>query len=525
MNNLRRRATALALVIAVGVTSVGAAPTMGPNGNYYEIITYPAAGVPSKQWEDANTAARNRVFMGIVGHLATITDAAEDTYINNIRGTLGEVWVGGRQPPANATGVGWVWINGDGAISTPQVVLPGVYMNWLTGEPNDNTGAGSENFMGVGLGNQFGWNDEGALGNIKGFVVEYDTGIAETFVDPGEDQLIFAAANEPNSENPLTAGYQEVLEGGTVTIDCCRVLDTRETAGHHYGYGYKFKPKKFDIGKAVADIYTNPSCVDMPTIDPYTAFLQPWQRGIPESRGLDSDGSAREHDIGVCLIQADVLSKGVVFSAEETKNVLGYSVDCSETDVSYRPFTAGVAIDPREVDSPYVTRWTADCDGSRSAKKFSDNVMVLNVRHDTHKKPTKPYLFGLAKSLKKSINITRQQGCVDNSEGFLNNLNSLLKDARKKIARRKGEDAVVLLDDATRLALLLDSSPLLPMNEDPYGMCPGNPKGLIAGRFMSLKFAVCSELAQSGPGENAKSPAFCEIAPDILADMPALPGF
>jgi hypothetical protein len=120
---------------------------------------------------------------GIQGHLATITSEAEDLFVEfDVRQAVPpetplpapEVWVGGSQAAGSAVGAGWVWENSEGTISTPQVPLLS-YSNWLSGEPNDaNSG---ESHLGIGLGGQYGWNDESALGNIGGYMVEYDAPI------------------------------------------------------------------------------------------------------------------------------------------------------------------------------------------------------------------------------------------------------------------------------------------------------------------------------------------------------------
>jgi hypothetical protein len=107
---------------------------------------------------------------GASGHLATITSAAEDAFIDGAiaGGGLGEVWAGGFQSPITETDptAGWTWVNGEGAF--------GAYQPWGTNpEPNDNYGPASEQYLGLNAVN--GWNDEGALGNITGFVVEFDS--------------------------------------------------------------------------------------------------------------------------------------------------------------------------------------------------------------------------------------------------------------------------------------------------------------------------------------------------------------
>jgi hypothetical protein len=350
-------------------------------------------------------------------------------------------------------------------------------------------------------------------------------------VDVGTNQLIFNQALDPSpdSNNPMTAAYQQVLGGGDVTISCCRVLDTREGAGKKGSY----KAADFDLGRAVADTVTNPSCAGMPTIEQGKSRLRPWQRGVPLSRGLidPSDpppADVREHDLGVCLIEADVQSRGVVFSAEEAKNVLGYRLNGAVETIRYRPFTGGVSIDPVEVDEPYVTPWTAEWDESRSGKRFSDNVMVVNLWHEWSLLPSVPYLLQLASSLDASIKQVKAEGCVENNDGFLNGLQLQVKRAQLNMAlailpwlrASAGQTAVEHLNDATRQAMLMNAAP----GYDPYGLCPGNPEGLFVGRMMSLKYATCSELVH--PFSSASSlDGACMIEEDILCELPELPGF
>jgi len=187
------------------------------NGHYYEVITYPTTGSPDKTWVSAKAAAEAATFMGVNGHLATITNAGEDAFIETLRAAAlpdsapREAWVGGFTNSAcmPIPGCGWTWVNGEGAISTPQVPLPSVYGNWLTNEPN-NLGAG-EKHLGIGLGGttSVGWNDEGNLGNIGGYVIEFDIPIPAAgcttgcTLGPGETVTLTLPATvelEPNAQ-------------------------------------------------------------------------------------------------------------------------------------------------------------------------------------------------------------------------------------------------------------------------------------------------------------------------------------
>jgi len=176
----------LLAVTLLPVTVSAQGPTLAAQGDFdgrrYEIIA--DNGV---DWITANAAAGAATYLGVNGHLATITSEAEDLFIESLRLSAGlaipETWIGGIAVSSTCLpfpGCDWTWINDEGPISTPQVPTPS-YSNWLSGEPN-NAGSG-EKHLAVGLGNLYGWNDEGNLGNIGGYVIEYD---AATPIDPVE---------------------------------------------------------------------------------------------------------------------------------------------------------------------------------------------------------------------------------------------------------------------------------------------------------------------------------------------------
>ena len=162
----------------VGLAPIGAdaAPVLF-QGHHYE--TFVARQI---SWNAADVAANAMIFMGVSGHLATITSAAEDQFVDTLRQSTpginlsgsfpnSELWVGGFQPPGSAEpGGGWQWVNAEGPF--PGNNLGPIYANWLGGEPN-NVGIG-EAHLAIGIRNQFGWNDEGNLSGIHGYVVEWD---------------------------------------------------------------------------------------------------------------------------------------------------------------------------------------------------------------------------------------------------------------------------------------------------------------------------------------------------------------
>jgi hypothetical protein len=163
--------TVLFAVGAAGATDCPESPvnagTNEATGHVFEVYS-----APRITWLKAKACAESMVVGGVAGHLATITSSAEDAYVNDLRknANLREVWVGGSQIEGSSEpGGGWRWENGEGSISTPPAPS---YSNWLDGEPNDL--GDSESHLAIGLGGDFGWNDEGNLSNITGYIVEYD---------------------------------------------------------------------------------------------------------------------------------------------------------------------------------------------------------------------------------------------------------------------------------------------------------------------------------------------------------------
>jgi hypothetical protein len=137
-------------------------------GHYYEIVSSPGI-----DWLSAEAAAEALTYLGAQGYLATITSFEEDQFLDALRGSTTDLWVGGFQSPGTTLGAGdnWTWVHGEG--SFPGNNLGPVYANWLPSEPNDFYGAGSEQYLTIAHGGAFGWNDEGSIGNVSGFVVEY----------------------------------------------------------------------------------------------------------------------------------------------------------------------------------------------------------------------------------------------------------------------------------------------------------------------------------------------------------------
>ena len=132
------------------------------NGSYY------FKSSQSHTWLNADLKCKQ-----VGGHLAHISDAAENIYVKNIINTLNpdRGWIGLHQDCNNLNysepAGGWVWSND----------TPLIYTNWSVNEPNDYFGFFSENYVEM-LGSGA-WNDHTNIGVPPGgYVLE----INETYL-------------------------------------------------------------------------------------------------------------------------------------------------------------------------------------------------------------------------------------------------------------------------------------------------------------------------------------------------------
>ncbi len=139
----------------------------GGNGHFYEVV--PAGGPISWSAAEANAVAAG-------GHLATITSAAEQSFVFGLAQAVPSAfeptgfqhgpWLGGFQAPGSVEpGQGWQWATGE----------PFSYQLWDGGEPNNSGGV--EDFLhihGLNAAVPGGWNDIAESGQslVHGYIVE-----------------------------------------------------------------------------------------------------------------------------------------------------------------------------------------------------------------------------------------------------------------------------------------------------------------------------------------------------------------
>jgi PEP-CTERM motif len=172
------RLGALAVTVSTGIFSGGEPARAVPlqyagTGNYYEFVF--DVGI---SWQNASTAAAGSSYLGVSGHLATVTSAGENGFLVALIAAPSDVfaggWLGGTSDNANV----WTWAVG------PEAGQAFSYTNWNPAEQN-NPPAGL--YMNIGLTGPNGgaagqWYDAGGgistgasgADPVVGYFVEYE---------------------------------------------------------------------------------------------------------------------------------------------------------------------------------------------------------------------------------------------------------------------------------------------------------------------------------------------------------------
>jgi hypothetical protein len=174
--------------------SVGAGTLFNAaTGHFYQYVASPGVS-----WTAARDAAAGSSLYGLRGYLATMTSAAENSFVT--AKLAGTGWIGGSD--AAQEGV-WQWVTGPeaGTVFSSQSKLwwntcsantgsavNGQYVNWQAGEPNDcgsyAPGNHAEDFAHFYTSGT--WNDYPGNAGVEGYVVEYG-GM------PGDSQPVLSA--------------------------------------------------------------------------------------------------------------------------------------------------------------------------------------------------------------------------------------------------------------------------------------------------------------------------------------------
>jgi hypothetical protein len=165
------RRTALRAMLPAGLILAAALiPFGGANAapiqfgsSYYEYVPDEAVS-----WTEASAAASASTFMGVNGHLATVTSAAENDFLVDLGpvfSTAQGAWLGGA---VDASQIGR-WVVG------PEAGQLFTFSNFASGEPNE----GPSNvfaYLSAALAGQWADAGGGVSGEIAGYFVEYQVG-------------------------------------------------------------------------------------------------------------------------------------------------------------------------------------------------------------------------------------------------------------------------------------------------------------------------------------------------------------
>jgi hypothetical protein len=197
--------TAIAVVL-LATAAQGDPVQWSENGHFYEVVS------ESRTWGSARLEAAAMYWGDYKGHLATVTSAEEQAFLE---ATFGEpfsmAYLGGHQSPNNAPPADkWHWLTGE----------PWDYTHWAPGEPNDFGGA--EYWLNTQPENAlYWWNDWGPDdGNLPRFVVEYEPVPSPILSGP-----VFNPANGHSYYLTAEMPWQDAqdlaltLEGNLVTIN------------------------------------------------------------------------------------------------------------------------------------------------------------------------------------------------------------------------------------------------------------------------------------------------------------------
>lgn len=151
---MKRLLTASFLAACLASPVVAVPVQWAGNGHWYDYVS------TNTDWNSASALAAGSVYSGMNGYLATITSAAEQTFLDTINSHI--AWLGGSDAAVEGA---WEWV------TEPGGPVAFTYTNWSGGEPNNC--CFGENYA-VGWWNGDTWNDLAANDTYNaGYVVEY----------------------------------------------------------------------------------------------------------------------------------------------------------------------------------------------------------------------------------------------------------------------------------------------------------------------------------------------------------------
>ncbi len=223
------------------------------NGHYYELVT------DALTWNDAKSFAESQTVSGLSGHLATISNSAENQFISETFASQSShgLWIGGYQmPDAAEPGDGWRWVTDE----------PWEFTNWHTNEPNE---LGDEDFLEI-WGDLGEWNDLGDA--FRRFVIEYDVEATPIPEPPNDGPVADTVITFGSGLNQFNMEFVTIGNPGN-TADTEK-MDWDGTSG--YGsVSYTYRIGKYEVSENQWDAVVGASTSDLLTHPGYWSGDQP----------------------------------------------------------------------------------------------------------------------------------------------------------------------------------------------------------------------------------------------------------
>lgn len=168
----------LSVLTLLTTTSAYAVPIQwssadGGNDHYYDVVS-----TTPQSWEASVADAAATTYLGMTGHMVTITSAEENTFVFDLMQSIGHVsFLGGSDSVTEGL---WQWVTGE----------TWDYENWSPGEPNNC--CGGEDYLSF-LGNGT-WYDIQGLNQGNGYIIEFGTFGGPVNVPEPHSLLLFLAA-------------------------------------------------------------------------------------------------------------------------------------------------------------------------------------------------------------------------------------------------------------------------------------------------------------------------------------------
>ncbi len=251
--------------VIINVTDVNEAPTFNvpqsfldqnpylrynaATGNFYRYIGTTAT------YAAATTAATGMLLNGVAGHIATISSAAENSYVRGLGS--GALWLAGSDLTTEGS---WVW-GGTGAeagqvFSIGSTAQGTFYTNWVAGQPDDS---GNSDYLEMLASGQ--WTDVVGTG-ARAYVVEW------------EGSTVLAALG---NTNPMTLAENPALNQSVGFVHA-RDPDIGDTLAYSITGGSG--AAHFAVNSTTGEItVTNPSAINYESATSFTLDIQAQDAG------------------------------------------------------------------------------------------------------------------------------------------------------------------------------------------------------------------------------------------------------